>query len=370
MIVAINTICLFDRDRNLFLAGDYWMKSLFTFIAQRPSDDFYIFLEKPNISLPEFPKLHYVIFENLPDSFLRARLWLWYKIKKELKKSGSELFIQIGGVPIITKIPQILVSPDSVYLFRNEELKNNERKYLKSRLPRFYNHLQKIVVGSEFEQSKIATAFSQAKEKIIIHRPTVAALDILSVDEKEEIKNKFSDGNEFFIYSGSVGLRTNLLNLLKAFSAFKKRQKSSMKLVIAGKESTDFEEFKNLLSTYKFKNDVKVYTALSESECNQLLSAAYAGIFPSGKELNTIEVLKMMQAGVPIVAADQSVVNELADDAALYFSPDDFKEMSERMMMIYKNENLKSQLSLDGLEKFKNFQNDNTLHFSWERIFK
>jgi glycosyltransferase involved in cell wall biosynthesis len=42
-------------------------------------------------------------------------------------------------------------------------------------------------------------------------------------------------GNEYFIYSGEIGTHKNLLNLLKAFSAFKKRQKSNMQLLIAGK---------------------------------------------------------------------------------------------------------------------------------------
>ena len=61
--------------------------------------------------------------------------------------------------------------------------------------------------------------------------------------EKESWKDSFTEGREYFLYVGSVHPRKNLINLLKAFSGFKKRQKTNMQLVIAGRMAWQHEDF-------------------------------------------------------------------------------------------------------------------------------
>ena len=57
------------------------------------------------------------------------------------------------------------------------------------------------------------------------------------------IQEQFNNGND-------------LLNLLKAFSVFKKRQKSNWKLVLTGNLRQYDKKFLEDLRTYKYRDDV------------------------------------------------------------------------------------------------------------------
>src|SRR5450755_4519234 len=52
--------------------------------------------------------------------------------------------------------------------------------------------------------------------------------------ETESIKTQYTGGRSFFLFIGNIGEQHHLVELLKAFSSFKKWQQSNMQLVIAG----------------------------------------------------------------------------------------------------------------------------------------
>ena len=69
----------------------------------------------------------------------------------------------------------------------------------------------------------------------------------ISFEKREKVKEEYADGNEFFLHAGNINEDKNLMNLLKAFSAFKKRQRSNMQLLIIGKSGNNATKFKNSL---------------------------------------------------------------------------------------------------------------------------
>jgi glycosyltransferase involved in cell wall biosynthesis len=53
-------------------------------------------------------------------------------------------------------------------------------------------------------------------------------------EQKQNIKDSFADGREYFLFMGGNHPIKNLVGLLKAFSLFKRWQKSNMKLIVTG----------------------------------------------------------------------------------------------------------------------------------------
>ncbi|MEO9211245.1 MAG: glycosyltransferase, partial [Ginsengibacter sp.] len=183
-----------------------------------------------------------------------------------------------------------------------------------------------------------------------------------SLEEKELIKEQYAGGNEFFIYSGLIGSERNLMNLLKAFSAFKKRQKSGMRLIIAGNKASDFDTFSKELKNYRFKNEVEILAFLSSKESLQLIGASYAIVFPTNAEMSAITALQAMDLRVPVLATMESVFQEICGEAGLYFSSLDFKSIAEKMMLIFKDENLKKELCKKGKEMAQQYQPTDNSH--------
>ncbi len=134
----------------------------------------------------------------------------------------------------------------------------------------------------EFSKRDIVKQYKTNADKIkIIYKGVNENFREISYEEKEKVKSQYTEGNEYFIYSGEIGSNNNLLNLLKAFSAFKKRQKSSMQLLIAGKPGWKSKEFFESLSLFMYKNEVKILKDPSMEERIKVTAAAYAMVYPS-----------------------------------------------------------------------------------------
>ena len=52
--------------------------------------------------------------------------------------------------------------------------------------------------------------------------------------EKNQTKAKYTYGNEYFFFAGTMHPRKNILRLIQAFVEFKKNNNNNLKLVLAG----------------------------------------------------------------------------------------------------------------------------------------
>ncbi|MEI9807187.1 MAG: glycosyltransferase [Bacteroidota bacterium] len=68
--------------------------------------------------------------------------------------------------------------------------------------------------------------------------------------EKEAVKNKYTEGRNILYTQALYTREKNLMNLLKAFSIFKRKQKSNWKLVLAGRLAWKYKSFIESLKSY------------------------------------------------------------------------------------------------------------------------
>jgi len=187
---------------------------------------------------------------------------------------------------------------------------------------------------------------------------------------KDRMKKKYTGGKEYFVYAGAIHPRKNLVGLLKAFSVFKKRQQSNMKLVLAGRLAWKYESFTKKLETYKYKEDVVMTGYLEEKELVSLIGASYAMVYPSSWEGFGVPVLEAMLCEVPVITSSNTSMEEVAGGAALLADPQNAAEIGEQMMRIYKDENLRKVLIKKGIENAKRYSWDKTAGLLWQAILK
>jgi len=174
--------------------------------------------------------------------------------------------------------------------------------------------------------------------------PGIIKAASLGWTDTESIRTQHTGGREYFLFTGDIDAPHRLIELLKAFSLFKKRQQSNMQLVIAGAatEWTDFLEEK--LATYKYRSDVVLVKDPGWHDTVRFAAAAYAMVYPSVSDALPLAVLLALQAEIPVIASDIPVTRELtaaaewADNARLEES------FAQGMMRLYKDETHKQQL--------------------------
>jgi glycosyltransferase involved in cell wall biosynthesis len=160
------------------------------------------------------------------------------------------------------------------------------------------------------------------------------------------------------------------VNLLKAFSIFKKRQKSNMKLVLAGRLAWKYDSFIQNLKKYKFKEDVIMLGYLSEDDLVKITGAAYALVYPSLLEGFGVPVLEAMKCNVPVITSVGSSMEEIAKDAALYADAKNFEDIAGKMMLIYKDEKMRKELIEKGKIIAAQYSWQRTAELLWQSILK
>ena len=263
-----------------------------------------------------------------------------------MKKIKADVFVSPDGFcSLTTNIPQCLIIHDLGFLHHPKTYKNSHVRFLKKNTPRFLKKATTIVTVSEFSKNDITKHYGVAPNKIeVIHNGVKQIFQPVSLSIKEAIKEKYTDGKEYFIYAGAIQPRKNLVNLLKAFSIFKKRLQSNMKLVVVGRLAWKNNEFLQLISTYKYRSDVVLTGYLPEEELARLMASAYALVYPSMFEGFGVPVAEAMKCRVPVLTSEKTSMQEVAGEAGLYFNPNDHADIADKMMLIYKDENLRNQL--------------------------
>ncbi len=369
MVIAVNTKALLKGKMEGY---GYFIEEVFSRIALlHPEHEFYFLFDRPFAS-------EFIYAQNIKPVVVKPQarlpvLWnIWYnwRVPAVLKKIKAEVFVSPDGFcSLRTKIPQCLVVHDLAFLHYPQFLISKHLRYYKKYTAKFLGKAKVVVTVSEFSKQDICRQYKTEADKIhVIHNAVGPVFKPVSFEEKEKIKQQYAGGCEYFIFTGTIHPRKNLINLLKAFSLFKKKQSSNMKLVIAGRMAWKTEEFTRLLGTFKFRNDVILTGYVSKEELAKLVASAYAMVYPSFFEGFGVPPLEALQSGVPAIVSRTSALPEVGGDAYLYMNPESFEDIAAKMMLLYKDEGLRNKLIENGLQRLALFSWDEAAEKMWNCI--
>jgi glycosyltransferase involved in cell wall biosynthesis len=371
MVIAVNTrfllkenlegIGYFTRETFKLLTNQF-KEHQFYFLFDRPYDQSFVFSSNVIPIVVGPPARHPLLW----------KFWYDVKIPFVLKKIKADVFISPDGFCSLTsKIPQCLIIHDLGFLHCSVTYKKSHQAFYKRYTPFFLEKAKQIATVSQFSKKDIITQYKIADDKInIVYSAAKEIFHPLNIEQKKSIKEKYTEGKEFFIYTGAIQPRKNLVNLLKAFSLFKKRQLSNWKLVLVGRLAWKNDDFLRLLKTYKYREDVIITGYIPESELAQLTGSAYAMIYPSLFEGFGVPVLEAMKSEIPVLTSTNTSMQEISEEAALYFDPLNVTDIADKLMLIYKDEDIRNSMIQKGKKRAKEFSWKCTAHLLWQCIEK
>ncbi len=296
----------------------------------------------------------------------------WYNVSSvlALKKFNPAVWIQpYGFCSLLATTPQILVVHDVAFQAFPKSIPWHQRWFYQLFTPLFLQKATSLVTVSSFSKNSIEQYYPFTKNQIkVIPGAARSSFQPINWEEKTTIKNNFTNGNEYFICVGSIHPRKNMMNLLKAFSLFKKWNKSNMKLVFSGRMAWQYQDFIEKLKTYKYKEDIVLTGYLDEEKLIQVTASAYASIYPSKYEGFGLPIVEAMQSGVPVITSNLSSMPEVGGDAVLYADPENPKMIAEQMQMLYKDEKLRQLQIEKGIEMAKKYNWNQSATAFWKEI--
>lgn len=369
MIIAINTRFLFSDYLEGF--GNFIFETSHRLAKQYPEHQFIFIFDRPfDQRFVSSSNITPVIAGPAARHPILWKYWYDYKIPAVLKKYKADVFVSADGFcSLRTKVPQCLVVHDLAFLHYPTHLRRSHLSFYKKYTPKFLKKAASIATVSEFSKKDIIDQYKIDPEKInVVYNGVKEIFKPLPEGVREEMRNKYTGGKEYFLYTGSVHPRKNLMNLIKAFSMFKKRQKSSFKLLIAGRLAWKYESFVESLKSYKYRDDVVMTGYVDDEELAKITASAWAMVYPSLLEGFGVPVVEAMNCKVPVITSAASAMEEIAGDAALYTDPNSVEDIADKMMRIYKDETLRNELIKKGEETGRRYTWERTAGLMWQSI--
>ncbi len=247
-------------------------------VMKNPHHEYIFICDKPCFSQKDFDENVIVVINRKAG----IRLWENIKTNYHLNKFNPDIFISCNGSGTTSsQAPHCLVINDLSFLYSSSFIKKVFSRQI-NRMTRInLRKARTIVTFSGLVKKDIISQFGVKEEEIMV-LPFMLKGNFhpLNENEKQEVKYKYTRGKNYFAYTGPIHPEKNIINLLKAFSIFKKRQKSDWNLLLAGSTAKSSKKFTKSLSVYKYREDV-IITDCSEEEIIKITGSAYALIFPS-----------------------------------------------------------------------------------------
>lgn len=340
MTIAINCNALFNTSINEWLY-EYLLEQA----AISPQHHFIFILPK---SARQTAAANITNVRSSPSARnpILINWWLNHRLPSITRKHQAELLVHTDLVSCRAPgIPQWLLVCEAEYLATPQSFPRNKLRFLHRSAPAAMQRADKIACASPIVNRQLREAYEVQKEKLMDFRllpgPGFGPADW---NVKELTKVKYSLGKEYFLFCGGIEHKNNLVNLLKAFSFFKKRQRSNMRLVICSSGGKQSGAFTADLTSYKYRAEVSMQSDAVAEELQNIMAGAYAFIYPAIYEGSGSNCMQAMQSQVPVIASGKVGLDEELAGSVLLTDPGNFEDIADKMMLLFKDERLRGEL--------------------------
>jgi hypothetical protein len=298
-----------------------------------------------SVSQPsDTPNLTHLLLEGRPAG-LASRWWHRRRMQKLITGWQAQGIINLDPeVSIAAAIPQARVlhtdwTDKALPFFTGRRSKSRQQQLSES---------PQLVVAQPWQKEWLQDHYSIAPGGIVTTGcATTPHFQEASWAQRENWKQQFAAGQEYFLCAMPARADAHLLTLLKGFSAFKKRQRSSMRLVLMICEGNLDAAFRQKLDTYKYREDLVVLYPPDLSRLADACAGCY-GLLASDDFCPGWWTTGALNASVPVVAVHQPSSIDLLGEAGVYVEAWKADLLAEAMMLLYKDETQRKQLIQEG----------------------
>ncbi len=367
MRIGINARNILPKKLEGF--GHYSLEITKRICENHPEHEFVLFFDR-EIN----PKLSFSINVKTVVLFPPTRhpiLWIfWFEcsLPLSLKKHKIDLFWSPDGFcSLLTKVPQIITIHDLNFEHFPKDMPFLVHNYFCFFFPRFARKAIKILTVSNYSKNDICKTYNINESKIeVVYNAPNQIYKPLTSEIKITTKSKYSFGNDYFLFVGSLHPRKNVQRLIDAFSVAKP-ELPDLKLLIVG---SSMWKDKFLTIPKEIEKDIIFLGHLSLSELSLVMASALALTYIPYFEGFGIPLVEAMKCGIPILAADATCLPEVAGNAAIYCNPFDIDSIAKGMIEIGLNKEVQIELAIKGVERSQAFNWDYSAEKVWSIIEK
>ena len=217
---------------------------------------------------------------------------------------------------------------------------------------------RKIITVSQFTKENIVKNLKVSPEKI--------KLTYLGYNDQvfkntsnfdfSNLKNKYKITKDFIFYLGVLRDHKNIPSLIASFNQLKENY--DLQLVLGGSLDDRFPEVRQAIESSPAHQDIIVTGFIPDEDLPLMYNAAKLFVLPSFSEGFGLVAIESAACGTPVIAANNSCLPEILEDAGIYFDPQNIKEITKTITRVLTDNELYRGLQERGLEQVKKYSWD------------
>ena len=197
-----------------------------------------------------------------------------------------------------------------------------------------------LLTVSRFSQGELADYLKIDPQRFTVIYNGADHLDDVVADDRILTQHSLRK-NEYLLTVASQSKHKNLQNLFTL--------PAKIKIVVAGGSAGDIFSAQG---RRKLADHVQMLGYVNDPALKSLYQNALGFIFPSRYEGFGLPVLEAMRCGCPVLCANSAALPEVAGQAALYFEPDNMRQVVETFLT---SASLRDELRQKGMERSAQF---------------
>lgn len=360
MKIAVNTRLLLKG--RLDGIGWFIYEHFSRIVKNHPEHEFHFFFDRP------FDQ-HFIFAENVIPHIVHPqarhpilyKIWFDFMLPREIKRCGADLFISPDMIASLNlDIPQLLVVHDLNFEHHPQGLKKSVGEFWRKRTKAGVQKAARIVAVSDFTKNDLITTYGLESNLIdVVYNAAGTAYKPIAAATKEQVRLKYSEGKQFFLFVSSIHPRKNLHRVLKAYDLFREKTNDECRLIVVGKKFWDYPEMNDAYDSMKFKNEVIFTGRLEQNDLSALTASAIASLYVSYYEGFGIPIIEAMKSGTPVIYAQATALPEVAGEAGIGVDPFSTYEIASAMLKLATDMNFRQDQIERGLLRAE--------FFSWEK---
>jgi len=298
------------------------------------------------------------LYPSYPHHKKLKFLWRSFWISKELQRQKVDLFHGLSNeLPLNIKssgIPSVVTIHDLIFLRYPRFYKPLDRAIYTFKFKKACEDATRIVAVSQSTKNDIVKFFGieESKIKVLYQGCNKVFGRSVTQADKDRVAAKYQLSTPFVLYVGSVERRKNLMVIAKAM----KKVDKEVTLVAIGKETPYADEVKEFIKSNSLEKRVKMLNNVSFEDLPIFYSLASVFVYPSLFEGFGIPVLEALSAGIPVIAATGSCLEEAGGSNSLYINPDDHNQLGAYINEILHDSRIANEMVVKGKEHLKKFE--------------
>jgi len=327
------------------------------FFAPKYSKKNYETVNQPRLELNLGKNIKIKRFFSLPfpSPTKQARLvipgfWRWLSVKNfKPDIIHSQLFFGVGleamAAAKILKRPLIGTNHTRIKEFFKSGYLNSRRlgEIATNYMNWYYNHCDFVTAPARSFLDEMITNGIIAPSRSIPNPVSAEVFNNSGQTDSEAVRKKYNLSGPVIVYAGRLAYEKNIDVIIRALQLIKK-EIPEVNLALAGHGQAE-DWLKKLALELGLEKNVKFLGTLSPDGLAELYRSADVFTIASISEVQSMTIIQAMACGLPALGVNCNSVPELiGENCGLLFKPGDSKDLSEQLVKLLSNNDLRRKL--------------------------